>query len=121
MTNDKKRTEMKTLIAQAYKNGWSKNELAALLGVSAGAVATYAIGSSMGTNALRAQLAALPPKGEASELITRTVKELEAGLVSMVAKTFEPWMGPGWKVKHENDITTWKARISLLSSIKAGE
>jgi len=58
--NEQKRYDIAVGVARAKAYGWSTADLALLCGVTTGCISSWGRGASMGTNADRQRLAALP-------------------------------------------------------------
>lgn len=59
-TNQRKREEIKAIMAALFERGWTALMLAAYTGHTTSCISAWKLGKSMGTNAERAELAALP-------------------------------------------------------------
>jgi hypothetical protein len=62
-TNNQKRDEIKAIMAALFAQGWTATMLAAYMGHTTSCISSWKLGKSMGTNAERAELAALPAPG----------------------------------------------------------
>ncbi len=59
-TNDAKRVQMQAIMAGVFEKGWSPTEVAAVIGTTPSNISSWKMGKNMGTNEVRARLAALP-------------------------------------------------------------
>lgn len=76
-TNEQKRVEMRQLIANLRRLGWTTAQLAAWMWVTPGTVSTWGAGASMGTNTQRATLAKLKSPHEERLRILDVANALE--------------------------------------------
>jgi transcriptional regulator with XRE-family HTH domain len=88
VTNDRKRNEMKEIMAGVFAKGWKSAEVAAVIGVTPSNISSWKAGKNMGTNEGRARLMALPGRDTsfAKEMMEKAVAEAKAALVGQTAK-----------------------------------
>lgn len=103
--NGRKREEMAQLVGDAIARGWTAPALASYLRVSVGTIGTWKRGTSMGTNAQRAELRSLAsPRAvlpEAIAAIRQAVEREESVLAEARAAN-----------AHESSIHSYRVRAA---------
>jgi transcriptional regulator with XRE-family HTH domain len=82
VTNDRKRNEMKEIMAGVFAKGWKPAEIAAVIGVTPSNISSWKAGKNMGTNDARSTLSNLPNHSEplARVLMEKAVQKAQTNL-----------------------------------------